>query len=141
MFALQRRRYGCISSASARMQSMTMTSSRITYDDFAKVDIRVGRVLEVQPFPKARNPSWKVRVDLGDLGEKWSSAQITNYTAEQLVGSLVVCVCNFAPRNIAGFMSEILILGAPDADGKIILLSPRKDDASLDIVAPGTKVY
>lgn len=141
MFALQRRRYGCISSASARMQSMTMTSSSITYDDFAKVDIRVGRVLEVQPFPKARNPSWKVRVDLGDLGEKWSSAQITNYTAEQLVGSLVVCVCNFAPRNIAGFMSEILILGAPDADGKIILLSPRKDDASLDIVAPGTKVY
>jgi tRNA-binding protein len=123
------------------MQSMTMTSSSITYDDFAKVDIRVGRVLEVQPFPKARNPSWKVRVDLGDLGEKWSSAQITNYTAEQLVGSLVVCVCNFAPRNIAGFMSEILILGAPDADGKIILLSPRKDDASLDIVAPGTKVY
>ena len=141
MFALQRRRYGCISSSSARIKSMTMTSSSITYDDFAKVDIRVGRVLEVQPFPKARNPSWKVRVDLGDLGEKWSSAQITNYTAEQLVGSLVVCVCNFAPRNIAGFMSEILILGAPDADGKIILLSPRKDDASLDIVAPGTKVY
>jgi len=123
------------------MQSMTMTSSRITYDDFAKVDIRVGRVLDVQPFPKARNPWWKVRVDLGDLSEKWSSAQITNYTAEQLVGSLVVCVCNFAPRNIAGFMSEILILGAPDADGKIILLSPRKDDAGLDIVAPGTKVY
>lgn len=120
---------------------MTMTSSRITYDDFAKVDIRVGRVLDVQPFPKARNPWWKVRVDLGDLSEKWSSAQITNYTAEQLVGSLVVCVCNFAPRNIAGFMSEILILGAPDADGKIILLSPRKDDAGLDIVAPGTKVY
>ncbi len=123
------------------MQSMNVTSSPITYDDFAKVDLRIGRVLEVQPFPKARNPSWKVRVDLGGLGEKWSSAQITNYTAEQLVGSLVVCVCNFPPRNIAGFMSEVLILGAPDTDGKIILLSPRKDDAGRDIVAPGAKVY
>ncbi len=123
------------------MQSMTVTTSPIAYDDFAKVDLRVGRILEVQPFPKARNPSWKVRVDLGALGEKWSSAQITNYTAEQLTGSLVVCVCNFPPRNIAGFMSEVLILGAPDEDGKVILLSPRKDDAGRDIVAPGAKVY
>ncbi len=113
----------------------------ITYDDFAKVDLRVGRVLEVQPFPKARNPSWKVRVDLGELGEKWSSAQITNYTADHLVGSLVVCVCNFPPRNIAGFMSEVLILGAPDPDNKIILLSPRKDAEGRDIVVPGAKVY
>lgn len=120
---------------------MNVTSSPITYDDFAKVELRVGRVLEVQPFPKARNPSWKVRVDLGELGEKWSSAQITNYTAEQLTGSLVVCVCNFPPRNIAGFMSEVLILGAPDAGGKIILLSPRKDESGHDIVAPGAKVY
>ncbi|TKT71964.1 tRNA-binding protein [Afipia massiliensis] len=120
---------------------MNVTSSPITYDDFAKVDLRVGRVLEVQPFPKARNPSWKVRVDLGEFGEKWSSAQITNYAAEQLVGSLVVCVCNFSPRNIAGFMSEVLILGAPNADGKVILLSPRKDDTGRDIVAPGAKVY
>lgn len=120
---------------------MNVTSSPITYDDFAKVDLRIGRVLEVQPFPKARNPSWKVRVDLGGLGEKWSSAQITKYAAEQLVGSLVVCVCNFPPRNIAGFMSEVLILGAPDTDGKIILLSPRKDDTGRDIVAPGAKVY
>lgn len=120
---------------------MTAPSLPITYDDFAKIDLRVGRVLEVQPFPKARNPSWKVRVDLGDLGEKWSSAQITNYTAEQLVGTLVVCVCNFPPRNIAGFMSEVLILGAPDADGKIILLSPRKNGNGRDIVAPGAKVY
>jgi len=107
----------------------------ISYDQFAAVDLRIGRVLEVQPFPKARNPSWKVRVDLGALGEKWSSAQITNYSAEQLVGSQVVCVCNFAPRNIAGFMSEVLILGAADADGKVILLSPRS------AVAPGEKVY
>ena len=118
-----------------------MTSLSITYDDFAKIDLRAGRVLEVLPFPKARNPSLKVRVDLGELGEKWSSAQITNYTAEQLVGSLVVCVCNFPPRNIAGFTSEVLILGAPDAGGKVILLSPRKDSEGNDIVAPGAKVY
>jgi tRNA-binding protein len=116
-------------------------SPSITYDDFAKVDLRVGRVLDVQPFPKARNPSWKVRLDLGELGEKWSSAQITNYTADQLIGSLVVCVCNFPPRNIAGFLSEVLILGAPDADNKIILLSPRKDNEGRDIVSPGAKVY
>ena len=116
-------------------------SSPITHDDLAKVDLRVGRVLEVQPFPKARNPSWKVRVDLSELGEKWSSAQITNYTADQLIGSLVTFVCNFPPRNIAGFLSEILILGAPDADNKIILLSPRKDSEGRDVVAPGAKVY
>lgn len=112
-----------------------------TYDDFTHLNLRVGRIVEVQPFPKARNPSWKVRVDLGELGEKWSSAQITNYTVDQLVGSLVVCVCNFAPRNIAGFMSEVLILGAPDADNRVILLSPRKDSDGNDIVAAGAKVY
>jgi tRNA-binding protein len=111
------------------------------YDNFTHLNLRVGRIIEVQPFPKARNPSWKVRVDLGDLGEKWSSAQITNYTAEQLVGSLVVCVCNFAPRNIAGFMSEVLILGAPDADNRVILLSPRKSPDGNDVVAAGAKVY
>lgn len=117
-------------------------SSSITYDDFAKIDLRVGRVLDVQPFPKARNPSWKVHLDLGEeLGEKWSSAQITNYTADQLIGSLVICVCNFPPRNIAGFLSEVLILGTPAADNKIILLSPRKDSEGRDIVMPGAKVY
>ena len=76
-----------------------------------------------------------MRVDLGPLGEKWSSAQITNYTADQLIGTLVVCVCNFAPRNIAGFMSEVLILGAADANGNVILLSPRS------AIAPGERVY
>lgn len=117
-------------------------SSPITYDDFAKVDLRIGRVVEVQPFPKARNPSWKVRVDLGsELGDKWSSAQITNYAATELVGTQVVCVCHFPPRNIAGFLSEVLILGAPDADGKIILLSPRRDGSGNGAVAPGAKVY
>jgi tRNA-binding protein len=114
---------------------MTERTAEITYDQFTAVELRIGRVLEVQPFPKARKPSWKVRVDLGPLGEKWSSAQITNYTQDQLIGTLVVCVCNFPPRNIAGFMSEVLILGAADADGKVILLSPRSE------VAVGERVY
>ncbi|MES2751800.1 MAG: tRNA-binding protein [Pseudomonadota bacterium] len=118
-----------------------MSQLPITYDDFSKIDLRVGRVIEVQPFPKARNPSWKVRVDLGELGEKWSSAQITRYTADDLVGTLVVCVCNFPPRNIAGFLSEVLILGAPDANGNVILLSPRKHREGHEIVAAGAKIY
>jgi tRNA-binding protein len=117
------------------------TPPHATYDDFERLKLRVGRIVEVQPFPKARKPSWKVRVDLGELGEKWSSAQITNYTVDELVGSLVVCVCNFGPRNIAGFMSEVLILGAPDALGHVILLSPRKDPDGTDVVAAGAKVY
>src|SRR3954467_7176526 len=112
------------------MSEPATTSSPITYDDFAKVDLRIRRVIEVLSFPKARNPSWKVRVDLGPLGEKWSSAQITNYTADELVGTQVVCVCNFAPRNIAGFQSEVLILGAADANGKVIVLSPRSGVAA-----------
>lgn len=106
-------------------------------DDFARLDLRVGRIVEVQPFPKARKPSWKVRVALGALGDRWSSAQITNYTADELLGSLVVCVCNFPPRNIAGFTSEVLILGAPDAQGRVILLSPRDPDG----IALGAKVF
>ena len=114
---------------------MTNSPPQITYDQFAAVEMRVGRILEVQPFPKARNPSWKVRVDLGAHGEKWSSAQITSYSADELTGTLVVCVCNFPPRNIAGFMSEVLILGAADANGSVILLSPRTE------VAPGERVY
>ncbi|WP_145143555.1 tRNA-binding protein [Roseomonas gilardii] len=97
------------------------------YDDFAKLDIRVSRVVEVQPFPRARNPAYKVAVDLGDLGIRWSSAQITNYAPDELVGSSVVCICNFASRNIAGFSSQILILGARNTKGEVIVLSPRSD--------------
>jgi tRNA-binding protein len=108
---------------------------KVTYDDFAKLDIRIGKVVDVQPFPRARNPSWKVGVDVGAERILWSSAQITNYEPSALVGSLVVCVCNFAPKNIAGFTSELLILGAADSDGKVIVLSPRSD------VAAGEKVY
>jgi tRNA-binding protein len=107
----------------------------ITYDDFARLDIRIGKVVEVQPFPRARNPSWKVGVDVGAERIWWSSAQITNYAPAELVGSLVVCVCNFAPKNIAGFTSELLILGAKNAEGKVIVLSPRSE------VAAGEAVY
>ena len=107
----------------------------VTYDDFARLDIRVGKVVDVQPFPRARNPSWKVAVDVGADRVMWSSAQITSYEPAELIGSLVVCVCNFAPRNIAGFSSEVLILGAKNAEGKVIVLSPRSD------VAPGESVF
>lgn len=101
-----------------------MLKPEITYDDFSKVEMRVGKIVEVQPFPRARNPSYKVRVDFGDGGERWSSAQITNYSETELLGRLVVCVVNFPPRNIAGFKSEILVMGAPDAQGRTMLLQP-----------------
>ena len=105
-----------------------------TYADFETLDIRVGRIVEVQPFPRARNPSYKVAVDLGDLGTRWSSAQITSYSADELVGTQVVCICNFAPRNIAGFLSEVLILGARHAEGHVVLLGPRAPVASGETV-------
>ena len=114
---------------------MPSLKPQVTYDDFARLDIRIGKVVEVQPFPRARNPSYKVGVDVGADRIMWSSAQVTNYEPAALVGSLVVCVCNFAPKNIAGFTSELLILGAKDSDGKVIVLSPRSD------VAAGEAVY
>ncbi|MEW6641669.1 MAG: tRNA-binding protein [Pseudomonadota bacterium] len=113
---------------------------QISYDDFARVDLRLGRIVEVLPFPKARNPSWKLRIDLGDLGEKWSSAQITNYAVDELVGTQVICVANFAPRNIAGFLSEVLVLGVADSAGKVILLSPRGTQAG-NFLPTGAKIY
>ena len=100
----------------------------ITYDDFLAVDMRVGRVLEVQDFPEARKPAWKLTIDFGpELGVKRSSAQITNYAREDLEGRLVVAVVNFAPRRIGPFMSEVLVLGASDAEGRVILLAPDVD--------------
>lgn len=95
------------------------------YADFERLDIRVGTIVEVLPFPRARNPSYKVQVDFGALGRRWSSAQITSYAPEQLIGTQVSCIVNFAPRNIAGFQSEILILGACDSNGHVMLLTPR----------------
>ena len=97
----------------------------ITFDDFLKVDMRVGRVTAVDEFPEARKPAWKLTVDFGpELGERRSSAQVRNYTREELEGRLVVAVVNFPPRQIGPFMSEVLVLGAPDEEGRVILLHP-----------------
>jgi tRNA-binding protein len=108
---------------------MTPLKPQAAYDDFARLDIRIDKVVDVQPFPRARNPSYKVGVDVGADRIIWSSAQITNYEPAALVGSLVVCVCNLGPKNIAGFTSELLILGAKDAAGNVIILGPRSDVA------------
>ena len=102
--------------------------SPIDFDQFLAVDMRVGRVSAVDPFPEARKPAWKLTIDFGEeLGIKRSSAQITNYAAPDLVGRLVVAVVNFPPRQIGPFMSEVLCLGASDAQGDIILLAPDTD--------------
>jgi tRNA-binding protein len=100
----------------------------IEFDDFLKVDMRVGRVTAVEDFPEARKPAWKLTIDFGpDVGVKRSSAQITNYAREELEGRLVVAVVNFPPRRIGPFMSEVLCLGASDEDGDVILLEPRSE--------------
>jgi tRNA-binding protein len=108
---------------------MSPLKPQATYDDFARLDIRIGKVVDVQPFPRACNPSHRIGVDVGADRIMWSGAQITNYEPAALVGSLVVCVCNLGPRNIAGFTSELLILGAKDAKGNVIVLGPRSDVA------------
>ena len=97
----------------------------IDFDDFMKVDIRVGRITGVEDFPEARNPAWKLTIDFGpEIGEKRSSAQITNYSREELEGTLVVAVVNFPPRQIGPMRSEVLTLGVPDEEGRVILLRP-----------------
>ncbi|MGZ4134896.1 MAG: tRNA-binding protein [Tumebacillaceae bacterium] len=98
-----------------------------TFEDFQKLEVRTGVITEVEDFPRAKNPSFKVTVDFGEeFGTKRSSVQATNYEKEQLIGMQVVCVVNFAPRNIAGFQSEVLVLGVPGVDGKLSLLTPSK---------------
>jgi tRNA-binding protein len=101
----------------------------ITFADFEKVDVRVGRVVGVEPFPEARKPAYKLRIDFGpDVGIKRSSAQLTRrYKAEELMDRLVVAVVNFPPRQIGPFLSEVLTLGVPDADGAVVLLRPDAD--------------
>jgi tRNA-binding protein len=99
-----------------------------TIEDFQRLDLRVGRVLEVDEFPEARVPAWKLTIDFGaEIGTKRSSAQITHYAAEALRGRLVVAVVNFPPRRIAGFSSEVLVLGALDAEKGVVLLRPDDD--------------
>ncbi len=101
----------------------------ITYDDFARVDIRVGRVIRAEPYPEARKPAIKLWIDFGaEIGEKKTSAQITaHYTPEGLIGKQVMAVVNFPPRQIGKFMSEVLVLGVSDVHGGVVLLSPDLD--------------
>ena len=102
----------------------------IDFDQFGAVDIRVGRVTAVEDFPEARKPAWKLTIDFGpEIGTRRSSAQITNYSREQLEGRLVVAVVNFPPRQIGPFRSEVLVLGAVDGDKGVILLAPDEDVA------------
>jgi tRNA-binding protein len=112
----------------------------ITIDVFDRVDMRAGRITRVEPFPEARKPSYKLEIDFGPLGTRKSSAQLTaHYAPEELLGRLVVAVVNFPPRRIAGFASEVLVLGLPDAgvarEGGVILLAPERD------VEPGARVF
>jgi len=101
----------------------------ISYEDFEKVDIRVGRIVKAEPFPEARKPAYKLWVDFGaEMGVKKTSAQITqNYQLDTLAGKLVAAVVNFPPKQIGQYMSEILVLGFPDENGYVTLISPDKD--------------
>ena len=104
----------------------------ISYDTFAQVDIRVGTIVAVEDFPEARKPAYKLIVDFGpEIGTKRSSAQLTtHYARDELIGRQVAAVVNFAPRQIGPFMSEILVLGFPDAAGAVVLVSPDKPVAN-----------
>jgi tRNA-binding protein len=109
----------------------------ISWEDFEKVDVRVGTVAEAEPFPEARKPAIKLTVDFGpEVGSKRSSAQLTDhYDPEQLIGRQVIAIVNFPPKRIAGFKSEALILGVPDENGAVVLLRPDHG------VPPGVRMF
>jgi tRNA-binding protein len=103
-------------------------SADLAWDEFMRVDVRVGRIVEVEDFPEARNPAWKLRVDFGaQIGVRRSSAQITSYARDELVGRLVVAVVNFPPKQIGPVRSECLVLGTYAADGTVLLLAPEPE--------------
>lgn len=108
-----------------------------TIEDFQKLDIRVGRIIDVQDFPEARKPSYRLSIDFGaELGIKRSCAQLTaNYSKEELTGRMVLCVVNFPPRQIGPAISEVLTLGVPDSDNECILITPERE------VPPGGRLY
>lgn len=109
--------------------------SPLAWPEFERVDMRVGVVVRAEPFPEARKPAYRLWVDLGPLGQKRSSAQVTDlYRPEDLVGRHVVCVVNFPPKRIGPFLSEVLVMGAYDAGGAVVLLRPDRD------VAPGSRI-
>jgi len=100
----------------------------ITFADFERVDIRVGRIIRAEPFPEARKPAYRLQIDFGPLGIRKSSAQLTaRYRVDELEGRLVLAVVNFPPRQIGPFMSEVLTLGVPDGEGNVVLVVPDQD--------------
>ena len=110
-------------------------SAEISWEDFARVDMRVGRIVAVEDFPQARRPAWKLRVDFGaEIGELRSSAQIRNYERDQLEGRLVIGVVNFPPKQIGPVRSECLVMGTYTAGGVVLLLNPEPD------AVPGDRV-
>ena len=105
------------------------TKNTINYSDFEKIDMRIGTILKAEDFTNAKKPAYKLAIDFGELGIKKSSAQITNYTKEELVGIKVVAVVNFPPKQVADFISEVLVLGALTSSGVILLVPSRKEEA------------
>ncbi len=105
-----------------------MKNPKITYNDFERVDIRVGLIIRAEEHPEAKRPSFKIWIDLGsEIGEKKTSAQVTkHYTPKTLIGLQVACVVNFPSRQIGKFMSEVLLLGFPDEEGEVVLIGPKQ---------------
>ncbi|MDX1400835.1 MAG: tRNA-binding protein [Kiloniellales bacterium] len=116
---------------------MSEVSPEISFNDFLKVDIRVGRVLTAEPYPEARKPAIKLWIDFGpEVGKKKTSAQLTaHYSVDELAGRLVAAVVNFPPKQIGKFMSEVLVLGFPDESGEVVLVCPDKP------VSPGARLF